>query len=435
MLDRDARPWHHPPMDTRDQFIPVRKKDLLAQLEARGLPGGPAGAKQFRVLCQMLGAIFHFNYFEQLERLRTDYFYFNPQLDPHARCDPAELELSYKDLTQAFEGVLKAANFVEISRDEIERAHSEHALIQVQTHAPLGDFRDVRFFRRGHHRQSFDIPAWFGLRKQKIECDVYDDVILFVAMKPDKDVQKKNDRKHFVRSQLRPGSILIKYFRHIPSADLNALYPNVRVVMSMTDRLMLGVPAIAGGIPILLNLIPALSVLFLVAGFYLGLSGAVHEDDTRKALAALSGLAALGGFLLQQWIKYQRQSLKYQKLLSDNVYFRNVNNNAGIFDYLIGMAEEQECKEAFLAYHFILTAKTPPSQDDLDSGIEQWLNETFGIDTDFEVDDALGKLQRLGLLKRNGGALSVLPLDEAVAHLDALWDGFFDSSGAARAAQ
>ena len=59
-------------------------------------------------------------------------------------------------------------------------------------------------------------------------------------------------------------------------------------------------------------------------------------------------------------MKYQRQSLKYQMELTDNIYYRNINNNAGMFDYLIGAAEEQECKEAFLAYHFLRAAPRRP---------------------------------------------------------------------------
>ena len=55
--------------------------------------------------------------------------------------------------------------------------------------------------------------------------------------------------------------------------------------------------------------------------------------------------------------KFQRQTLIYQKTLSDNVYFRNVNNNAGMFDYIIGEAEEQECKEAFLGLLFPARAR------------------------------------------------------------------------------
>ena len=124
--------------------------------------------------------------------------------------------------------------------------------------------------------------------------------------------------------------------------------------MGFRDRLMLGVPALIGGVPILLKLASTLTVLFLVAGFYLGLSNAVRDEEMAGALAAVSGLIALGGFMVTQWVRFQRQSLLHQKILSDNVYYRNVNNNAGIFDYIIGEAEEQECKEAFLAYYFLL---------------------------------------------------------------------------------
>ena len=150
------------------------------------------------------------------------------------------------------------------------------------------------------------------------------------------------------------------------------------------------------------------------------------------ALAGLSGLVALGGFVVRQWVKFQRQSLLYQKQLADNIYFRNVNNNAGIFDYLIGAAEDQDCKEAFLAYHFLLAPGDGPLPDELDRRIEGWLKQSFGTDVDFECDDALTKLDRLGLLRRDGDRLSVLPLAEALVRLDQLWDNFFPYVGGSR---
>jgi hypothetical protein len=203
--------------------------------------------------------------------------------------------------------------------------------------------------------------------------------------------------------------------------------------MGLRDQLMLGVPALVGGIPILLKLASTLTVLFLVAGFYLGVSSAVKDDEMAGALAAVSGLVALGGFVVTQWVRFQRQSLIHQKILSDNVYYRNVNNNAGIFDYIIGEAEEQECKEAFLAYNFLL-AEGAPTEDSLDRRIEQWLKKTFDTDIDFECDDALAKLDKLALLRRDGDRLSVAPLDEALVRLDRIWDNFFPFDNARQAA-
>ena len=126
--------------------------------------------------------------------------------------------------------------------------------------------------------------------------------------------------------------------------------------MSLSDQLMLGVPAIFGGIPILIKLASTLVILFLVAGFYLGVNGTLGDNDLEQALAALSGLFALGAFLLRQWGNFHRQSLIHQKQLTDNIYYRNINNNSGIFSYLIGEAEEQEWKEALLAYYCLITA-------------------------------------------------------------------------------
>ena len=329
--------------------------------------------------------------------------------------------------------MLRGANFVEMSQLEVEQAHRERKVVRVEVEAPVDDFREIRFFRRGHHTEMVDIPHWYGLRKRPVETLIYDDVVLLVAMKPETEIVSKRKRRRLARRRIRPGSVMIKYFRNIARTDLKALFPNVRVVMSIFDKLFLGVPALAGGIPILLNLASTVTVLFLVIGFYLGIAGAVEDNQMKTAFAAMSGLAALIGFIMRQWLRYQRQSLKYQQELTDNIYFRNINNNAGIFDYMIGAAEEQECKEAFLAYYFLQTA-APLTQDDLDRRIEQWLRSTFGIEVDFEVDDALAKLERLGLLVRDGERLTVPPPRETLTQLDRMWDDYFQFSGVLRAA-
>ena len=411
--------------DERDQFIPVRKSDILDALIQHGQIASEDERVKFRQVCRLLGAIYHYEYFEQLETLRRDYYYFDPELDRRARLDAAALERAYGELIASFVAVLKGANFIEMSHDEIAHAHRESGQVRVLLKTPRDYFRDVRFFRRGQHRESLELRQWYGLRRRTIDTTVYDDVVLLVAMKSEAALVSKREKKRQARSKIRPGSVLIKYFRNIAIADLHALFPNAQVVMSTFDKLMLGVPALAGSIPILLNLWSTVTVLFLVMGFYLGISSAVEDDQMKGALAALSGLVALGGFIMRQWVKYQRQSLMYQKELTDNVYYRNINNNAGTFDYIIGAAEEQECKEAFLAYYFLSTAPSAPTQAELDRHIECWLKDTFAVDIDFEIDDALRKLDRLGLLKRDGERLLVMPPDAALAQLDSQWDNYF----------
>jgi hypothetical protein len=435
----------------RDRFIPLRKSDIIDGLIAEGRLD-TAGQARLRQLARMLGAIFHYQYFEELDRLREVYFYFDPELDPKAydpkaydpkacgpkaydpkACGPAkDLEAAYRCLSEEFARVLKDANFIEISHDEITRAFAERARVRVKIKAPVEDYRDVRMFRRGHHTETIEIPVWFGLRRRPLEVVVYDDVVMMVATKPD-GTTRADARKALVSARpggqkIRGGAVLFKYFRHIARADLKALFPNVRVVMSLSDHLTLGVGALVGGVPILIKLASTMTVLFVVAGFYLGLSGTIHDNDFEQALAALSGLLALGAFALRQWGNFHRQSLIHQKQLTDNIYYRNVNNNSGIFNYIIGEAEEQDWKEALLAYYSLLTADAPLAREALYLRVEELLARVFAIAADFEIDDALARLKRLDLLGETDGRLSVLPLADALARLDQEWNDFFGAT-------
>jgi hypothetical protein len=189
--------------------------------------------------------------------------------------------------------------------------------------------------------------------------------------------------------------------------------------------LFLAVPAVAGGVPVLLQIIPAITVLFAVIAAYFGAQGAIDNDRLKQAVAAISGLVAVGAFVLRQKMKYERQTLLYQKQLSDTVYFRNLANNAGVLDALIGAGEEQDVKEALLAYWTLRRAGRPMSKSEIDKSAEQFLRTRLSLTVDFEIGDALGKLERLGLVVRDGETLSAIPCADALAKLDAAWDSYF----------
>ena len=414
-----------------DRVIRLRKTELIAGLIAEGRFDAATEAG-FRQLARRLGAVFHYEYFEELDRLREVYFHFDPEIDPQSSGAVPDIEAAYGTLRDELVRILTEANFVEISHDEMMQAFAEHARVRVKLKAPVGDYRDVRMFRRGHHAETIETPVWFGLRKRKLDVVVYDDVVLMVATRPGNVTH--SDARRLVRSRgsgqkIRSGAVLFKYFRHVARGDLEALFPNVRVVMSLFDQLSLGVPALVGGVPILIKLASTLTVLFVVAGFYLGLSGTLRDNDTDQALAALSGLFALCTFLLRQWGNFHRQSLIHQKQLTDNVYYRNVNNNSGIFSYLIGEAEDQDWKEALLAYFCLLTASAPLAREALKARVEELLVRRFGVSADFAIDAALARLKGLDLVRESGDMLSVLPLPDALSRLDREWQDFFATQG------
>jgi hypothetical protein len=129
--------------------------------------------------------------------------------------------------------------------------------------------------------------------------------------------------------------------------------------------------------------------------------------------------------VMRQRMKYETQGLRYQKQLADTVYFRNLANNTGVIDLVVGAGEEQDVKEALIAYWALRRAGGTLAKDQIDAAAEAFLRERFGIEIDFEVTDALAKLERLELIARDGERISSLAPVEALAKLDARWDGLF----------
>jgi hypothetical protein len=67
------------------------------------------------------------------------------------------------------------------------------------------------------------------------------------------------------------------------------------------------------------------------------------------------------------------------------------------------------------------------NEKSLDDKIEKWLFDTFAVDIDFEVADALAKLEKIKLLSTDeNGILSVVPIENSLTILDEYWDNIFD---------
>ena len=73
-----------------------------------------------------------------------------------------------------------------------------------------------------------------------------------------------------------------------------------------------------------------------------------------------------------------------------------------MFHHLLDAAEEEEVKEAVLAYHFLRAAEGPLTAAELDRRIEDWFARRWEAEFDFEVDDGVGKLRRLRLIDDDG---------------------------------
>jgi Protein of unknown function (DUF3754) len=231
-----------------------------------------------------------------------------------------------------------------------------------------------------------------------------------------------------MRRGVRQGAALVKHFRNVATAELVTLHPGARPSMRPRDQIFLAGPALVAGTPVVLNLWPALTVIFAVLSAYFGAQGVVEDNELKRALAAVSGLVAVGAFVMRQRLKYEAQNLRYQKQLADTVYFRNLANNAGVIDLLVGAGEEQDAKEASVAYFTLARHGAPMAKGELDLACEAFLREALKLEINFEIGDALAKLERLGLVTRDGETYAAVPVSDGLAKLDAAWDSVFNFS-------
>jgi hypothetical protein len=419
------------PTQPSDGYIAARKAELAAAIRAEGGLSPEIGAALGDVF-RLLGAVLHYEAHERLETLKALYDPLDPDASSARRDTGAA---AFDTFESALVEALGRANFQEINHDTVETKDATRLLTGLKIRASEGGIRRIRFFARGERPQTIERKTWFGLKRESVVAQVFNDVIVLVGFKGAAEIEK-DDRAVFARMRrgVRPGAALVKHFRNVASAELVTLHPGAQPSMQTRDQVFLAVPALAGGIPVLINMWPALLVLAALVATYFGADRVIENRDLSNAVKALGGLVAVGAFVMRQRLKYEAQNLKYQKQLAETVYFRNLANNAGVLDLLVSAGEDQDAKEAFLAYWILLRAAKPLPKAEIDAAAEDFLRRTLKCEINFEIGDALGKLERLGLVTRDGENYCAVGVTHALAQLDAAWDAYFKFEAAPTAA-
>lgn len=405
-----------------DGYIAARKSELADAL-ARAC--GDASGDLAGVF-NLLSALLHHKAYARLEELKALY----DPLDPDAPAARRDLSTAaFDNFERALVEALTRANFTEIETDNVQTLAATKQITGLNIKPSHGGIRRVRFFARGIRPERVVVRSLFGLRQRGVDTEMMSDVIVLVGFKGD-EAQSREDRKAFARMRrgVRPGAALVKHFRNVAGPELVTLHPGARPSMRPRDQVFLAAPAVAAGVPVALNLWPALTVLFTVLAAYFGTQGVIEESELKRALAAMSGLFAVGAFVMRQRLKYEATTLRYQKRLADTVYFRNIANNAGVIDLLIGAGEDQDAKEAMVAYALLAKSDHAMGKGELDMAAEEFIRTHLNLELNFEIGDALAKLEQLQLVRREDGNYRAVPPSDALVQLDAAWDNVFNFS-------
>ena len=390
----------------RQQYIPVSRARVKEEIFKMGRIDSTLRDGLGKV-SEMMEAIWHHSSHADLENLKSLY----------ENMDPDQFETPNTQGKESFMGtlerILEDGNWEEISDDEMEEALDGEDVFPISLDVRFDEYLTMKLYKLGEISIEDERKSWFGMKKEKVTIDAFDRIIQILEFQDVKWFEENKRMKHYQGDESK--GLHIRLFKTVPKLDLETIFPNTSPMMRGVDKIKIGAPLVGGLVSILLKFGPAI------------LLGSSSTGDT--SLSLLGGiLAALGTYVMKTYMSYQKTREKYQTQVSKDLYFKGQANNAAVLNMIVDLGEEQEVKEALLAYAFIISDNDMKyTEESLDISIEDWLQDTFGFDIDFEVDDALSKLEDMKLLNRTeDGFLSVLSIQDTLAILDEYWDNIYD---------
>ncbi|MDZ7841734.1 MAG: TMEM143 family protein [Gammaproteobacteria bacterium] len=423
-------------MSKAESFIPLRRRDVLELCAAE-----QDDADGFRDFGRLLLALLHHQSLNTLDALKDAYAEFNPDRDTIRLDREVDKEAMAETLKSRFDETLLSANYRRLTTEELGRALHEASIIPLDTRVDLDDYCDYAFYYRGGSRKT--IPVRNYIRTREIEIENLERVAVLLRFRDPEHFENRRKKWRMEEIDFKPGKIYLYLYKNVPKNDLELLFPNVEVSMTWRDKLLFAVPAVAGAGPLLVKVLPSLGIIAgLIVLMTMGpdyarqLNIDIGEGESIYPIlvAVMSASFALGGFAVKQYLNYKNKKLKFQKRVTDTLFFKNLVTNRGVLFTIVDSAEEELGKEMVLAYHHLLRAEGPLTERDLDERVEEWIRVHCKTDVNFDVHKALERLSSfrhhgVSILAENGGHWSALPLGEAKATLDRHWDGLFDHSG------
>lgn len=420
-------------MSEPESFIPLRRFDVV-ELCARESPD-PDG---FRDFGRLLLALLHHESLRILNTLKDAYAEFNPDRDTVRIDHRVDIEELAATLKARFDETLMDANYRRLATEELRRALHEASIIPLNTKVDLDDYHDYAFYYRGSSKQTVPVRNYFKTRQ--VEVDNLERVVVLLRFKDPAQFQDQKKRRRMRDIHFRPGKVYLYLYKNVPRNDLELLFPNVEVSMTWRDKLLFLLPAAAGAGPMLVKVLPSLGLIIgVILLLTMGPDFVRHlhlDPGARKALyplmvALLSVSFALGSFAARQYLNYKNKKIKYQKRVTDTLFFKNLVTNRGVLFTIVDSAEEELDKEMVLAYHHLRLSETPMTQPELDKRVEAWILEHCGRRVNFDVQRALERLASFqyegrAVIAEKDGRWSALPPAEAKAVLDRHWDAIFD---------
>eukprot|EP01048_Picozoa_sp_COSAG05_P000036 COSAG05_NODE_1_length_66591_cov_307.301581_36_plen_1386_part_00 len=197
--------------------------------------------------------------------------------------------------------------------------------------------------------------------------------------------------------------VFLKLFKDYPVDDIELVRPFVTPKLHSIDYFTIVAAVIVGTI---LSLLEGYELLIL------RLDDDPTNDDRAHTSKFLAIILAFGGYYVKAYFSWQNKMTAFREKLLSNLFFRVIDNNRGALAAMLYEAEMQEQREALLLFFFLHFRWLGPEDNrfvkrqagaalkrgQLDREIETWLTEVTSINVDFDLDDAVADLTRLGIV-------------------------------------
>jgi len=395
----------------REHFIPVRAADLVNFLCQDSGPlhtqtMSPDEQAAFRRFGRSVVGHVHASYQAEIRQLKETYAAFDPDADPKPLSPPSAEERAtvLGKLFETFIHLMERANYVRLTRDEMEAVMAGASEWGIDMDIPWDAFEKVEVFFRGKgfgkrtHRHP--IYRW---RVSEVKVPTFARVAVIFKQQPHRRLGPDADTQ----------SVYLKLFKDIPQVDIEMLLPGGRIKMPRLDRLKLGGSITSTVGYVVWKLWDSLS----------SISGAILGGSI---MALYGPLVLIAGYGYKTWYSFQVSRQTYTLQLTQSLYYQNLDSNGGVMFRLLDETEEQEVREVLLAYFYLwrYAGENGWTSGELDDYVELDLERRLSLDVDFEIGDAMRKLVAAGIVTETEGRYRAVPLATAQAQLDHLWERY-----------
>ncbi|XP_024962142.1 uncharacterized protein LOC112502465 isoform X1 [Cynara cardunculus var. scolymus] len=205
----------------------------------------------------------------------------------------------------------------------------------------------------------------------------------------------------------------LKIYERIPIPDLTVIFPHKKLSFRILDTVRLDIASILG-----------------ILAYFINYKFENILSSPSAILLDVIAASALVIYLSRIILGYKQTWDRYQLLVNRTLYEKTLASGFGSVHFLLDASEQQQYKEAILAYAILLKAGSTQVTyaDSAQDQCERFIYNAFKKKVEMPIDKAVNTLMRLDLVieKEVGGRVGLLPIPcvEAYTVLKQRWNSF-----------